>query len=298
MAITGIADVDEHIQEVWSKLLIIAREKNLIWGTLFDRRYEAETSGVPTDTIRVPGVDNWSTAAVSYAIEGEAITYVDGDEAVPANVTIGGTMTDTDATTPYRHFYFAFEVAKNAQLFTDPGLVSALTDKAGYHVSLEFDTYLAGFADAFSNSVGTINVTLEDDDIIEATRILNSANVPFGDRAFVFSEHQDAEFKKVERYTNKDYASAVGELKTARERGYIGTIHGLDWYTTTNVEANGSGHENAIFHKEVVAVVQKDKMRTEGPFYDITNDSDQYAVHNIYTAQEMRDDHGVLANGK
>lgn len=295
MAITGVVDVDEHIQELWSKLLIIAREKNLIWGQLFDRRYEAEQAGIPTDTIQVPKVDNWSTATDGYDVEGQELTFVDGDEAIPANATIGGPM---DNSTAYRHFYFAFEVAKDAKLFTDPRLVQELSNKASYHVALEFDTFLAGFVDDWTNSVGTINVTLEDDDIIEATRILNSANVPFGDRFFVFSEHQDAEFKKVERYTNKDYASAVGELKTARERGYVGSIHGLDWYTTTNVEANGSGHENAIFHKEVVAVVQKEKMRTEGPVYDMEGDTDQYAVHNVYTVKEMRDDHGVLANGK
>lgn len=295
MAITGVGDVEEHIQEVWSKLLIIAREKNLIWGSLFDRRYESEVSGIPTDTINVPGIANWSGTVDSYDAAGEELTFVDADTDMPANVVIGGALNNT---TQFRHFYWAFEVAKTASLFTDPALVSGLSGKAGYAVALEFDTFLSGFADAFSNNVGTYNVTLEDDDIIEATRILNSANVPFGDRYFVFSEHQDAEFKKVERYTNKDYASSVGELKTARERGFIGSVHGLDWYTTTNVEANGSGHENAIFHKEVVAVVQKDKMRTEGPVYDMEGDTNQYSVHNVYTAKEMRDDHGVEAKGK
>ena len=298
---TGVIDVDEQVQEVWSKLLIVAREKNLLFRDLFNHKYEAEFSGVPYDTINVGNVSNWSTGATEFSANGEGVVAttgldtVDADELIAANSTIGAQIGSAGE---FRHYYFAIEVAKDIELFANPALWGHFIEKIGYHMALEEDTLLAGFIDDLSQTGGVLGVSFEDEDIIEAIRVLNTANVPYSDRVYVFSEYQDAEYKKTERYTNQDYKSSVGELKTARERGFVGNVHGLAWYTGTNVEGSSAGHDNGIWQKEALEVIEKDHLRTEGPAYEILSDSNLYAVHNVYTAKELRDDHGYWAKGK
>lgn len=299
---TGVVDVDEQVQELWSKLLIVAREKNLILRDLFNHDYEREFAGQPYDTIHVGNIANFNTAAGVYDSTGEGILsttgfdpVIDADEVVGSNTDIGDQVGQAGA---FRHYVFGLDVSKEIELYANPALWGIFTDKAGYHMALEEDTYLAGFIDDFSQTSGVAGVSFEDEDIIEAVRVLNTANVPFEGRVYVFSEHQDAEYKKTERYTNRDYKESVGELKTAREKGRIGSIHGLDWYVTTNTEANGTGHDNGIWQMDALTLIEKDHLRTEGPVYLIESDSNFYAIHNVYVAKEMRDDHGYWAKGK
>ena len=277
--------VDTFIQEVWSKNTRDTYEKNLVWGALFDHTFEEEFAGTPTDLIRVQGHDNF----------GAADAYTAGDD--PLTMDAGVYLTQLTIA-PTRHYYKSFTLDRDAELFSNMDQMQKLSDKAAYAVSLEMDTFLAGLPDNFAQTVGTLAIALDDDDIIRADQYLNDAFVPRESRYFVYSAAQDAEFKKVERYTNMQYASAVGQINTAHGRGYVGSVHGLDWYYSDNTEgSNAAGHDNAIFQKEAAAVVVKDSMRMEGPFFELESDSTQVAIHNVYGASEIRDTSGVWAKG-
>lgn len=281
MAHTTKTTVDTTVPEVWSKVLRNTTEKNLVWGNLFDHSFEDEFSGTPTDTIHVQGVDNFS-AADAYTAGDDPLTFTAASFKTQLNISIN------------RHYYKAFQLDKDAELFTNVPLMKELSAKIGYAVGLEYDTFLAGFPDDFGNTVGTLAVALTDDDIIRGDQYLNDAFAPKESRYFVFSAAEDANFKKIEKYVNADYAKAVGSIDTGHGRGYVARIHGLDWYYSDNVEgSNAAGHDSAIFQKEAVATVVKDPMRTEGPFFELESDSTQYVVHNVYGVLEIRDDHGV-----
>jgi hypothetical protein len=290
MALTTLTTVDTTVQEVWSKITNDTREKNLILAPLLDRRFESEFAGTPTDTIHVQGIDDFAGTSDAFSAGDDPITFKAGAFLSQVNIAIN------------RHYYTAFAVQHDANLFANIPLAMKFSNKAAYQVSLELDTYIAGFFDAGtagSGAVGALGTALEDDDIIEATRVLNAANVPFEDRHFYFSTDQDAEFKKVERYVNADYASAVGSIHVAHTRGLVANLHGMSWYTSTNVEGStAAGHDNGIFHREWTAIVQAENLRVEGPSYDLESDSDEYAVHNYYGVKEMRPDHLVWAKGK
>ena len=83
------------------------------------------------------------------------------------------------------------------------------------------------------------------------------------------------------------YEAAVGSI-TKQVPGAFARIHNLEWYMSTNVEGtNTAGHDNAIFQREAVALCIIDNMRQKR-FYEITTDSEQFAVHAIYGALEIR----------
>ena len=290
MALTTLTTVDDFVQEVWSQITNDTREKNLILAPLFDRRFEAEFSGTPTDKIHVNGFDNFASTATSFSAGDDPITFKAAQYLTQVDIGIT------------RHFYTAFAVQHDANLFSNVPQMTKLSNKAAYQVSLELDTYLAGFFDAnttAANAVGTLAVTLEDDDIIEANRILNAADVPKEDRFFYYSTDQDAEFQKVERYINNDYAKAVGSMDTGINRGPVAVLHDLQWFTSTNVEGStAAGHDNGIFQREWASLVQVENLRISGPMFDLESDSDEFAVHNYYGAKEMRADSVVWAKGK
>lgn len=277
--------VDTVVAEVWSKNTRDTYEKNLVYGALFDHTFEDEFEETPTDLIHVQGHDNFGVA--------DAYTAGDDPLVMDAGVYLGQKNISIN-----RHYYKSFTIDRDAELFANVSQLQSFSDKAGYAVALEMDTFLAGFVDDFANNVGALATATTDDDVIRAVQYLNDAFVPFESRYFVFSAAEDANFKKVERYTNIDYAKAIGSLGTARGRGYIGSLHGLDWYMSNNVEgSNAAGHDNGIFQRQAVAVVVKDAMRMEGPFFELESDSTQVAVHNVYGALEIRDTSGCWVKG-
>lgn len=289
MALTTLSTVDDFVQEVWSKITNDKREKNLILAPLFDRRWESEFGGTPTDKIHVNGFDNFASTATTFSAGDDPITFKAAQYITQVDITIT------------RHYYTAFALQHDAILQSNVEQMGKLSSKAAYQVSLELDTYLAGFFDAGSGgsgAVGTLGVTIEDDDIIEANRVLSAADIPGEERFFYFSTDQDAEFQKVERYINADYAKGVGSMDTGINRGPVAFIHGIQWFTSTNVEGSTSaGHDNAIFHREWASLVQVENLRTESA-RDLESDSDEFVVHNYYGAKEMRPDHLVWMKGK
>ncbi len=292
MANTSMSTADQFIQEVWSKTTNDATQANLILNPLMDHRFEAESAGTPTDKIHVNGFDNFgATSQITTSGVGatSALSYSTSSYIAQVDIDIN------------RHFYLAFALDHDADLFSNVPQMASLREKASYAVSLEEDTFIAGFADGLGSAqqVGTLAVSIEDDDIILGQRVLNDANIPQSDRHFVFSSIQDADFKKVERYVNQDYSAAIGSIPTAHGPGLVNSgLHGVNWYMTTNLDgSNAAGHDNVLFHRNWVAVVGKDKMRTEGPFYDIDADTNKLVVHNFYGVAQMGSDWAVWMKG-
>ncbi len=284
-ATTGLAG---SIPEVWSRILNSARENNLVFVPLFDHRFEAEQSGTAFDTVHVDGADNFgaATAWTNAETPGLPLTAEEANYVSQVDISIN------------RHYYKAFAVTHDAEILTQHNVLATFAEKAGYEISREMDAFAAGFPDNFSQSVGTLATPLDDEEILRGVQYLNDANAPFNDRFLVISAAEDTNLKKIERYTNSDYERAVGSLPTDRENGFVGRVHGLDIYMSTNVEgSNAAGHDNAIFQREAVAVVAHESMRVEGPSFDLESDSTEYVAHSFYGMQEMRDDHGVFAKG-
>jgi hypothetical protein len=77
----------------------------------------------------------------------------------------------------------------------------------------------------------------------------------------------------------------------------LGDMYGLNLAVTTNlVKPAGGQANNAIFHRDALALVVQRTPKTH-VFYDIDFFSWKLASEVIYGHQEMRDNFGVLVNG-
>lgn len=282
MAITiDTTSVDLHIPEFWSRKTVDETEHNLEFAQRFDRQFEKEAGARPYDQVNVATVSNFS---------------------VTSNITLGvaGTLSaDTPANDPEldfniainTHAYKFFDMETEAQIMTDGNLLEKYAAKAAYAVAWKIDTDMAAFVDDWGSGtngvIGTLGVALTDDDVIDALRQMNDAKVPQDGISFIMSSLQQAAFRKQEFFRNNDYAAAIGQIQK-QTKGVFARIHNMDWVMSTNVEgSNSAGHDNAIFHREAVALCIIDNMRRKR-FYEIDTDSDKFAVHAIYGALEVR----------
>lgn len=284
MVVTTTNTADSAIPELWSALTADSREENLLYANLFDRKYEAEAKGKAYDIIRIQSVGNFTA---------------------PANLGVGGTVTFDAGVfnaqvilTINTHVYQAFDIEFEAELMTNISLMEKLSGKAGYSVALNIDDVMAGFVDNFTaNTVGTQTVPLTDANVRTAVRMLNDAIAPEDSRYHVFSPSQHMEYLSIDKYVNALYKPAVGNVDSKHFRGFVGSLYGMDWYVTGNVEGtNAAGRDNGAWQKEAVALAIVDHMRT-ATVYWIETDSTRHVVHAIFGAIAVRDDHGVFMRG-
>ena len=286
MALTTTTTVTHEIPELWSAITADDREENLIVFNTYDRRYESEAGSSAYDTINILSVGNFTTGPTLGV--GATLTYEAGVLNAPVQLVI-----DT-------HAYHAFDLETEAELMTDISLMSKLSHKSGYAVALKMDDDAAGMIDDFgTNVVGTLGQALDEEDVRTAQRMLDDAIVPEDGRVFIMAPIPLSHFMGIDKLTNNLFASRVGNLNVQenKRRGTKGHLHGATWMVTGNVEgSNSAGHDNGMYHAEVVAVAVIDNMRT-AKAYEIDTDSDKFAMHSIYGLIEVRDDHGVFMRG-
>jgi N4-gp56 family major capsid protein len=265
---------DYFLGEVWSQLTNDAREANLVFGKLFDRKLEPELR--KGQKIHLGNITNLTATAKS---ANTAVTY----ETV--------TETGNDLTVD-QYYYAAFAIEDIIKVQSMIDLLMKYTKKLGYAIALQEDDFAASFVDDFSNYVGTLASALDEDNILRADQYLNDANAPQNDRFIVISPAEKANFLKNERFTSKDYGPG-----NAVATGGLGEIYGYKVHVSTNVEGdNTAGHDNAVFQKEAVELVSQEVPKLVS-FYDIDYLADKVVATTLYGGLEVREDHGVWAKG-
>lgn len=284
---------DVFIPEIWSSLAVIERESALVFGQLFDRRFEADLS--VGDTVHVPSLSNLGAARTKTA--NTAITYVTVTE---TNVQAGDDGFDGVTITVTTHDYNAIAVESIAKLQTDRDLLSAYAGKMGFSLGLAFDDVLAGFPDNFSNAVGTLAVEVVLEDWLRAVQYLDDADAPQGDRSIVVSPAEGINMILKDKFVHNDYSRLQGSIEATPglDRNYVTSFLGLPIYKSTNVEGtNAAGHDNALFHKECVAAIMQ-MSPTPHSMYDIDFFADKVVLEQVHGSSEVRDDHGVFVSGE
>ena len=271
---------DVFIPEIWSPLAIVAREQQLVFAKLVDRKFEDGLSA--GDTIHVPGVSDMAarTKSTNTAITYETVTESNTD------ITIG------------THKYAAIAVESITKVQNNRDQLALYAGKLGYALGLDVDDTLAGLPDNFSQTVGTLAAENTYHDYLRAIQYLDDANAPAESRYFVISPAAEVGLMKADIYTNNDYSMLHGEGRnTAFEFAYVSSFLNIPVYKTTNVEGtNSAGHDNTLFQKESIALVMQMAPQMHSMF-DIDYFADKVAIEQLYGTQEMRDDHGVWIKG-
>nr|AIF12174.1 bacteriophage capsid protein [uncultured marine thaumarchaeote KM3_54_G11] len=271
---------DVFIPELWSMEAIVARENQLVFANLVDRKFENGLSF--GDTIHVPGVSN---LAVRTKSTNGAVTYE----------TVTESNTDISIGT---HEYAAIALENITRVQNNRDQLQLYAGKLGYALALAVDDVLAGLVDNFSNNVGTLAVELTDDELLRARQYLDDADAPQDSRVMVVSPAQETGLLKLDRFVHNDYESVHGAgRETGLEKAYVSSFMGMPIYRSVNVEGtNSAGHDNGMFQKEAVALVMQIAPKTYHQF-DIDYIVDKVVIEQLYGTQEMRDDHGVFMKG-
>ena len=274
---------DVFIPEIWSPLAIVAREDNLVYANLVDRRFEDRLSF--GDTIHVPSVGNL-TARTKTKASNAAITFE----------TVTETNTDISIAT---WEYVAMAVESIVKVQANRNMMQLYAGKLGFGLALAVDDVLAGLPDNFSQTVGTLAVELTDDNTLRARQYLADANAPMEGRAIVISPAQEAGYLKLDRFVRDDYSAlhGVGARESGLQQAYVTSFLRIPIYVSTNTEGtNAAGHDNTMLQKEAVALVMQEKPTMHSQ-YDIDYLVDKVAIEQIYGTKEMRDNHGVWMKG-
>ena len=273
---------DVFIPEIWSSLAIVAREAQLVFAKLVDRKFEdGLTKG---DKLNIPNISDLAARAKSI---NAAITYE--------------TVTETNTTiTVDQHYYAAIAVESITKVQSDRDMLAAYAGKLGYALGLNVDDALASQveADWSGQTVGTLAAENTYHDYLRAIQYLDDANAPADSRYFVISPASEVGLLKMDTYINNDYTNIHGTgRESALDKAYISSFLGVPVYKSTNVDGtNSAGHDNTLFQKEAQALIMQmtPDMHT---MYDIDFFADKVAIEQLYGEQVMRSDHGVWIKG-
>ena len=268
------------IPEIWAKAVLIVRENSLVFMPLINRQYETELSF--GDTLHVNSVSDLSVRAKT---ANTAITYE----------TVTESATDITVST---HKYVAMAVESIVKVQADRDQMALYSGKMGHALAKDLDDAIAVLVDAFTQTVGTLGVSLSDDNLLRAIQYLDDADAPTDNRNIVTSNPQSIEFLKFDRFVHNDYDRLRGELNTsAKEMAYIKSFLNMPMFKSVNVDGtNAAGHDNVMMHKEALAMILQMEPTPHADF-DIDYFADKVAIEQLYGTKEMRDDHGVWMKG-
>ena len=251
----------------------------MVMGNLMDRRFEKDVSS-KGDIIHVPNL-----AAMTVGDKGanSAVTFVSTAE-TKVDITIN------------QHKYVAFEIEDIAEVQADRNLRQMYTTRAGYDLAAAIDSYCCNMIDNFSQTVGTDNVDVTDDNLLTCLTYLDNANAPVVNRAWVISPETRSSIMKIDKFVRMDYVKPTGQ--TAIESAMLSQpLYGAPVYVTTQLKDGSSGHIMGLFHKEAMALVVQRKPMVHVMYY-IDNLDYKVVVDVIFGTMEMRDTFGAELLGK
>ena len=281
MANVTIATAANWIAEYWSTLLLETLHKNLVLAPLMDRRFEK--FGRDGDTIHVPGFAEISATTLTNMTG--SLTFSSNTESV-TNISVNTLA------------YAAVKIDSAARVQNSVGEMEMLTGEIGRAVGQKIDTDVGTEMDTFSQTVGTDNVDLTDDNVLRGMQYQDDANADASDRFMAVSPATLGSFRKIDKYMNSLYASSSAALaKGINQRGYVGDIYNLGTHVSTNLPAGSAGTKNMLWHRSAVALVmQKDvSVQRREPHDEL---AEAIVAWTVYGIKLMRNAVGVEMDGK
>jgi len=257
------------IRTVWSKKLIIATEAKLVAANLVQRY---DTDAKLGRTIVVPNVSNLS--AVDKVAETEVDFQVTTESST--NITIN----------QHKVCPFLIEDALKAQ--EDYDLASIYGNKASYAIAKKVDSDVLANVTSAASTRGDYNTdTVSDKHILESIVILDNADVPDSERAFIFKPTLKAHLLLA---YDKFYSAAIrGDKVNPVPKGVLMELYGIPLYITTNVYSSGDNDSNVLLHKEAISLAINLNAKVEkGRIIQYL--ADAYVAQALYGTRVMRSD--------
>ena len=264
------------LDEKWAAKVLMATESNLVLANLVDR-YDAEVSQ-SGDVVHIVNIADLGNA--SAITQGSEVSFVANTEA--ENTITVDQWAGLGVEIP--------DIVK-AQSHTD--LMSKYTDKIGYSIARTVDSSLAGLATGFSQNVaaGTAWTVAE---VLSAIELLDLADAPQSDRAFVVSPRAMTQLRSLAEFTLYDRTGEKG-LPVGGNNGYVGNVFNVPVYQSTNVdETAGTPNtvNNMMFHKEAMGLAMQKSPNIESD-RNVRKQQHDIVGSVLYGFSELRDSFGV-----
>src|SRR4249920_559068 len=234
--------------DVWSKQVLRAAESNLVIAKSVNRGFESDAT--VGKTVKVASIGNLAARAKA---ENTAITYE--------------TVAETAVTITLNLWsYSALGIEDIVKVQSIVDVQNEYQRKLGYAIARDIDTKLAADFAGFSQIVGTLGTAASDANVLAAVKLLDDADVPQDDRYFIMTPAEKVAKLALDRWSNALY---IGTSAYPTRSGMLGDMYGLNLAVTTNlVKPAGGQANNAIFHRDALALVVQRTPKTH-VFYDI-----------------------------
>jgi hypothetical protein len=226
------------IPEVWSKELQRATESNLVAARLV-KRFDSEVQNVG-QIIHIPKISNLSANVKS----------------ANTQVTLQSpTETKLDLTVN-KHYEASFLIEDYLEAEAAYRIQEEYKEKAAYALAKQVDTDILALNTGITQSVGVSGVPPTDLNFLQAIQLLDSADAPAQDRAFIMKPSLKATLLAIDKYVNQDF-TGMGDVPV--KTGLFGQRYGVLFYVSTNIPVDANGNPiNQLIQKEAYcAALQK-----------------------------------------
>ena len=270
--------------QIWSLDVVEDYLNNTVFEPLVDRSFQELARAGHGDTIEVPTITSANMGMQNITQGSDLVMAVQETSTTPTAIVVQ----------TYKGLMLQFNDIVLVQSM--PSLRKNYTNLLGKQMAITIDSAVAALVASVSQTVGTDNVDLTDDNLLRSEQYLYDANCPDDDWSLVVSPAQMQAFRKVDKYVNSLYKGAVGVLVGSKGKGYVGPLYNCGVYQSTNLTAGVAGHENVMFQKKWVAlVIQKGPVLES--WRNVTKACDEVTIRAIYGVKQMRATSAVRAKG-
>jgi len=174
------------LPEVWSRETQRATEATLVLANLV-KRFDSEVQE-GGDTLNVPIVSNLSANA----------------KAANTQVTLNAPTEDDFNLSINRHFEASYLVEDRLKAQSAYNMLQEYAQKAGYAVSVQIDSDIAGLYSGLSQNVGNSTTDITDANITRAIQYLDDANAPQTERYFALKPAGLAHIRQILKFSQFD----------------------------------------------------------------------------------------------
>jgi hypothetical protein len=278
--------------EIWSKVILAALQKNLVFGGsgIVNNDYEGEISG-PGNVVHITQFGD--PVITPYTPNSTLVYQALNDAGLDLNVD--------------QSFSFSFSVDDVDRRQAAGDMQTYLEERASYKMADTADQYIAGLYTgvASGNTVGTSGAPITPALYASATPAdlyqkvllplkvqLSEANIPMAGRYVVVPPWAEGLLEQTQAFIA--ITDMQGEPSKVFQNGMIGRVAGFDVYVSNNaINYSGSnwivqaGHPMAITYAE--QIVQTEALRLQTTFADAVR-----GLH-VYGARLVRPDHIAVA---
>lgn len=283
--------MDKWLPEVWSALANVTYRSNVVIVPLLDHRWEPELGVGKGDTVNIPGFTQNQASDVT-----TRSTFGTGASLSWNANTEGQTQLVVD-----KMQIDAYRMPVEMSLQAMANYDTLLTEGIGQALALKVDSDLASDGtnglDAFT-AIGSDNVDVSEDTILQGETNLNNNNAPVEGRNFVMSPATRASIIQIDVLRNQLYSTVMGQVVGDTSPGFMGKILTLNCYMSNNLASGTSGKKNAIFQTEAIAFAAQQEVKIVKDLNVEDGLFDQVVGYLVYGRKMVKSAFGREVDGK